>query len=92
MSAGPLVELCQRIRPELACLGDLGEPLLDVVTLIERLAGESGVGVLCEPAFALDVLAAAGGDADPAVMGRVLDSCVSGSGLLRHGSSRPPHR
>jgi hypothetical protein len=36
--AEPLLDLCQRIRPELTCLGDRGLPLLDVMTLIERLA------------------------------------------------------
>jgi hypothetical protein len=46
MSAEPLIELCQRIHPELACLGDLGLPLLDVVTMIERLAGDADVGML----------------------------------------------
>ena len=55
-----LIELCQRVRPELACLGELGRPLLDVVTVVERLAGDADVDVLAEPAFALDVLAAAG--------------------------------
>jgi hypothetical protein len=36
--AEPLLDLCQRIRPELTCLGDRGLPLLDVMTVIERLA------------------------------------------------------
>lgn len=73
MSGTSLLELCQRVRPELACLGDLGQPLLEVVTVVERLAGTSDAGVLSEPGFALDVLAAAGPAADPAVLGRVLD-------------------
>jgi hypothetical protein len=33
-----LGELCQRARPELACLGELGRPLLEVVTVVERRA------------------------------------------------------
>jgi integrase/recombinase XerD len=80
-----LVELCQRIRPELACLGDLGRPLLDVVTVIERVAGSNTATALSEPAFALDVLTAAGGEADAAVVGRVLD-------FLRQRSDAGPAR
>jgi hypothetical protein len=52
-----LTELRQRVRPALACLGELGHRLLDVVTVIERLAGASTIGQFAEPAFALDVLA-----------------------------------
>ena len=68
-----LAGLCQRIRSDLASLGELGRPLLDIVTVIERLAGDAAVSALSDPAFALDVLTAAGTDADPAVIGRVLD-------------------
>jgi integrase len=85
MSADVLIDLCQRIRPELACLGNLGQPLLDVVTVIERLADEADVSVLAEPTFALDVLAASGPTADAAVIGRVLD-------FLRQRSGAPPAR
>lgn len=65
-----LVALCQRVRPELACLGDLGGPLLDVVSVVERLSVDRGTEALADPGFALDVLAGGG---DPAVIGRVLD-------------------
>ena len=57
MRTVPLSGLCQRVTPELACLGELGRPLLEVVTLLERLAGMSSTA-LSEPTFALDVLAA----------------------------------
>lgn len=67
-----LFDLCQRIRPELGCLGDLGQPLLDVVTVIERLGGTQTVAVLSQPGFALDVLTA-GKSNDAASVGRVLD-------------------
>jgi integrase/recombinase XerD len=68
-----LVELCQRVRPELACLGELGRPLLDVVTVIERVGATRDVTVLNEPSFALDVLTGAGVGCDSASVGRVLD-------------------
>ena len=80
-----LIDLCQQVRPELVCLGELGHRLLDVVTVVERLAGASTVERLAEPAFALDVLAAAGQDADAAVIGRVLD-------FLRQRASADPAR
>ena len=67
-----LTELCQRVRPELACLGELGRPLLDVVGVIERLGVARGITALAEPGFALDVLAADGPDSDAAVVGRVV--------------------
>ena len=67
-----LFDLCQRIRPELACLGELGQPLLDVVTVIERLGDTQTVAVLSQPGFALDVLTAGNGS-DAASVGRVLD-------------------
>lgn len=67
-----LFDLCQRIRPELACLGELGQPLLDVVTVIERLGGTQTITVLSQSGFALDVLTAGNGN-DAASVGRVLD-------------------
>lgn len=73
MNETSLAALCERVRPELACLGDLGEPLLDVVTVVERVGRALTVSALAEPAFALDVLTAAGRGADAAVIGRVLD-------------------
>lgn len=73
MSNERLSGLCQRVRPELACLGDLGQPLVDVITVVERVAGECDVRLLSEPAFALDVLASAGCNADPVMIGRLLD-------------------
>jgi hypothetical protein len=82
----PLVELCQRVRPELACLGELGQPLLEVVTVVERLAGPTArVDALAAPALALDVLSAAGPGADAATVGRVLD-------FLRQRASAAPVR
>ena len=73
MNSTRLIELCQRIRPELACLGELGRPLLDVVSVIERVGGARDITVLSEPGFALDVLTSAGAGSDAAVVGRVLD-------------------
>ena len=80
-----LIDLCHRVRPELICLGELGQRLVDVVTIVERLAGTSTIGQLTEPAFALDVLASAGDNADAAVIGRVLD-------FLRQRASADPAR
>jgi hypothetical protein len=68
-----LVELCRRARPELACLGELGRPLLAVVGVIERVGLTRGVDALADPAFALDVLTATNGEGDAATVGRVLD-------------------
>ena len=73
MNSSMLIDLCQRIRPELACLGELGRLLLDVVTVIERVGAARDVTVLSEPGFALDVLTSAGAGSDAAVVGRVLD-------------------
>lgn len=75
-----LGELCQRARPELACLGELGRPLLDVVTVVERRAAGRDRSVLADPVFALDVLTAAGPESDAAVVGRVLDFLRARSG------------
>jgi integrase/recombinase XerC len=66
-----LVDLCRRARPELACLGELGRPLLAVVTVVERVGAARGCDALADPGFALDVLTGADGDA--ATVGRVLD-------------------
>ena len=65
-----LGELCQRARPELACLGELGRPLLEVLTVVERRAAGRDGSVLADPVFALDVLTAAGPGTDAAVVGR----------------------
>lgn len=51
MSGSTVAELCQRVRPGLACLAELGQPLLDVVTVVERVAGTAGVEASAEPAF-----------------------------------------
>jgi hypothetical protein len=56
-----VVELCRRARPEFACLGDLGGPLLAVVGVIERVGATRGCDALADPGFALDVLTAANG-------------------------------
>jgi site-specific recombinase XerD len=68
-----LIDLCQRVRPELACLGELGHPLLDVIGVIERLGAGRDVAVLADPGFALDLLTTAGPAGDAAVVGRGLD-------------------
>jgi integrase/recombinase XerD len=73
MSATTLVELCRRARPELACLGELGGPLLAVVGVIERVGATRGVDALADPGFALDVLTATNGEGDAATVGRVLE-------------------
>ena len=73
MNSTRLIELCQRIRPELACLGELGRPLLDVVSVIERVGAARDITVLSEPGFALDVLTSAGAGSDAGAVGRVLD-------------------
>lgn len=75
-------ELCGRARPQLAALGDLGLPLLAVVDVAERVAGARGPDVLCDPAFALEVLTATPA-ADAATVGRVLDF------LRRDGGAAP---
>jgi site-specific recombinase XerD len=67
-----VVELCRRARPELACLGELGRPLLAVVGVIERVGATRGCDALADPGFALDVLTAANGQGDAATVGRVL--------------------
>jgi integrase len=68
-----LAGLCGRARPELACLGELAAPLVAMVGVVEQVGAGRGIEALGEPTFALDVLAAAGPGADPAVVGRVLD-------------------
>lgn len=50
MTPPPLVELCQRVRPELACLGELGLPLLDAVAVVERIGATRDTGALADPA------------------------------------------
>ena len=73
MTASDLSGLCGRARPELTCLGELAAPLVSVVGVVEQVGAGRGVEALADPTFALDVLAAAGPGADPAVVGRVLD-------------------
>lgn len=77
-----LKALCARARPQLGALGELGLPLLTVVDVAERVAGPRGPEVLGDPAFALEVLAAAPG-AEPATVGRVLEF------LRRDGGAAP---
>ncbi|MCU1388071.1 MAG: tyrosine recombinase XerD [Ilumatobacteraceae bacterium] len=72
MSDIRLLDLCERIRPELACLGDLGRQLLDVVGVIERVGASRSIAALDEPSFALDVLTA-GGIHDTRSIGQLLD-------------------
>ncbi|MGH9214191.1 MAG: tyrosine-type recombinase/integrase [Acidimicrobiales bacterium] len=80
-----LTLLCGTVRPELACLGDLGAPLVAMLGLVERTGADRGTDALADPTFALDVLTAAGPGTDPAVVGRVLDFLRT-----RHASGRPP--
>jgi hypothetical protein len=87
---GNLIELCQRVRPELACLGDLGRPLLDVVTGIERLGAGRDTGALADAGFVLDILTAAGPAGDAAVVGRVLDFLRTRRGRARRLGDRGP--
>jgi hypothetical protein len=67
VSAGTVGALCERIRPELACLGELGTSLLATVGVVEAMAGERGVEALADPSFALEVLMASGAEGDAAV-------------------------
>jgi integrase len=78
-----LAELCRRARPELACLGELGRPLLAVLGTIERVGATRGCDALADPGFALDVLTAANCDGDAATVGRVLE-------FLRLRADAPP--
>ncbi|MGI8792484.1 MAG: hypothetical protein ACR2H3_04815 [Acidimicrobiales bacterium] len=71
-----LVELCRRARPELACLDDLGRPLLGVVGVVERVGAERGCDALADPGFALDVLTAANGSGDAATSGGCWNFCA----------------
>lgn len=80
MSETTLAELCQRSRPELACLGDVAGPLVALCGVVERLGAGRTSGVLADPGFALDVLTAAGDETDPALVGRVLDYLRSRDG------------
>ena len=66
-----LGDTCRRARPQLASLGELGQPLLAVLATVECVAGARGPEVLADPGFALEVLTA--DDADAAVVGRLLD-------------------
>jgi integrase len=87
MSAATVSTLCQRVRPELACLGDAGVPLVDLLGVVERAGAGRDRGVLEDPGFALDVLTAAGPHADPALVGRVLDFLRTRDGTSYQGSA-----
>lgn len=77
-----MIELCRATRTELSELGELGAPLLSAVDLVMIVAGRRGVGVLADPAFALEVLEAQGpGRVAPAVVGRVLDHLRTRAGV-----------
>lgn len=77
-----MVELCRAARIELSELGELGAPLLSALDLVMIVAGPRGVGVLGDPAFALEVLQAQGaGRVSPAVVGRVLDHLRTRAGV-----------
>lgn len=92
MSVTTMTELCRRARPELACLGDLGLPLLAVLGVVERIGAERQDDALADPGFALEVLTAASATADAATVGRVLDflrlragAASSADSAVRHG-------
>lgn len=85
MSAGTVGALCERVRPELACLGELGASLLATVWVVEAMAGERGVDVLADPSFALEVLMASGSEGDAAIVGRPGLPTGCGSVPLRLG-------
>lgn len=51
MTATPLRDPCQRARPKLASLGELGRPLLDTVVVIERVGGECDVEARTMPCW-----------------------------------------
>jgi integrase len=66
-------ELCSRTRAELGAFGELGRLLVVAVDVIAAAAGERGVGVLADPAFALELARVAGGHTSPQLIGQVLD-------------------
>lgn len=84
-----LAGLCECARPALAALGDLGGPLLGVLATVEQAGRASGVEVLADPGFALDVLAQVEPGTDPALVGRVLDFLRSQTGAT---AANPPGR
>lgn len=88
MSALTLPSLCQRVRPELAALGDAGTPLVALIDVVARAGTGHPGDALADPGFALDVLTAAGPGTDPALVGRLLDfmrSRVGGPSLASAG-------
>ncbi len=93
MTAGSLLDVCRRARPELACLGELARPLLAVVEIVERLGAQRGCDALADPGFALDVLTTVNGSGDAATVGRVLDFLrVRAEGGGRPGVAATPRR
>jgi integrase len=78
VTLGPL---CERARAELACLGDVGLPLVELLGIVQRVGGGRGNDALGDPGFALDVLAAAGPGTEAALLARVLDFLRSRSGI-----------
>ena len=79
MSTTTLAAVCERVRPELASLGDLGAALVATLGVVERAGGGRGADALVDPGFAIDVLTAEPG-VDPALVGRVLDYLRSREG------------
>lgn len=69
MTGPALTELCRRVRPELACLGDAGVPLIGLLGVVERAGAGRTVDVLTDPAFALEVLTSIDPGTDPALVG-----------------------
>lgn len=73
MNTATLAQLCDQVRPELACLGEAGTSLVAVLNRVESAGRDHSLEVLDDPGFALDVLIAAGPETEAALVGRVLE-------------------
>ena len=80
-----MLELYSTARSELAELGEVGRPLLATLELVVFTAGSRGVGVLADPAFALEVLGRGGGQTSPALVGRMLGHLRTRAGVVGDG-------
>lgn len=87
VSAGTVQALCQRVRPELVCLGEPGTALLATVGVVEATGGQQAEAVLTDPSFALEVLMASGADGDAALVGRVLEFLRARAGAPASGGA-----
>jgi integrase len=90
VNAPTLAALCERARPELACLGELAAPLVAVVGVVEQVGTGRGAEALTDPTFALDVLTAVGPSSDPTVVGRVLDFLRTRTGAATGSTAAVP--